>query len=75
MFLHENSNFARIQLLISLGGDACKKVYNASKTSALLSGDASRANRCYVVAHCAPPPKIKSLLQFPFFPWKKRKIL
>ena len=35
-----------------LGGYASKNVYKAGKTSALFSGDASGANRCYVVAHC-----------------------
>ena len=39
-----------------LGGYAGKNVYKASKTSALFSGVASGANRCYVVAHCVPPP-------------------
>ena len=35
-----------------LGGYAGKSVYKAGKTSALLGGDASGANRCYVVTHC-----------------------
>ena len=39
-----------------LGGYAGKNVYKAGKTSALFSGDASGANRCYVVAYCAPHP-------------------
>ena len=30
-----------------------QKVYSAGKTSALLRGDASGANRCYMLAHCA----------------------
>ena len=47
-----------------LGGYAGgKNVYNAGKTSALLSGDASGANRCYVVAHCAPPPQKKTIIE------------
>ena len=33
-----------------LRGYAGKNVYNAGKTSALLSGDDFGANRCYVVA-------------------------
>ena len=33
---------------------AGKNVHSAGKTGALLRGDASGANRCYVVAHCAP---------------------
>ena len=33
---------------------AGKNMYNAGKTSALLSSDDSGANRCYVLAHCAP---------------------
>ena len=41
--------------VICLGGYAGKNVYNACKNSALFSDDASGANRCYVVAHCAPP--------------------
>ena len=36
-----------------LGGYAGKNVCKAGKTSALFSGDASRDNSCYVVAHCA----------------------
>ena len=35
---------------------AGKNVHSAGKTGALLRGDASGANRCYVVAHCATPP-------------------
>ena len=35
-----------------LGGYASNNVYNARKTSALLSCDAFEANRGYVVAHC-----------------------
>ena len=35
---------------------AGKNVHSAGKTGALLRGDASGANRCYVLAHCAPPP-------------------
>ena len=31
---------------------AGKNVHSAGKTGALLRGDASRANRCYVLAHC-----------------------
>ena len=31
---------------------AGKNVHSAGKTGALLRGDASGANRCYVVAHC-----------------------
>ena len=36
-------------------GPAVKNECSAGKTSALLRGDASQANRCYVVAHCATP--------------------
>ena len=31
---------------------AGKNVHSAGKTGALLRGDASGANRCYVVVHC-----------------------
>ena len=36
-------------LLVSYAG---KDAYSAGKTSAVLRGGASRANRCYVLAHC-----------------------
>ena len=39
-----------------LVGYAGKNVCKAGKTSSLFSGDASGANRCAVVAHCAPSP-------------------
>ena len=35
---------------------AGKNAYSAGKTSGVLRGGASGANRCYVLAHCAPPP-------------------
>ena len=35
---------------------AGKNVHSAGKTGALLRGDASGANRCYVLAHCGVPP-------------------
>ena len=31
-----------------------KNAYSAGKTSGVLRGGASGANRCYVMAHCAP---------------------
>ena len=34
---------------------AGKNAYSAGKTSGDLRGGASRANRCYVLAHYAPP--------------------
>ena len=34
---------------------AGKNANSAGKTSGLLRGGASRANRCYVLAHCASP--------------------
>ena len=37
---------------------AGKNAYSAGKTSGLLRVDASGANRCYVLAHCAPPPPL-----------------
>ena len=33
---------------------AGKNAYSADKTSGVLGGDASGANRCYMLAHCAP---------------------
>ena len=42
---------------------ASKKTYSAGKTSGVLRGGVSRANRCYVLAHCAPLPF--TLLNFP----------
>ena len=36
---------------------AGKKAYSAGKTSGVLKGGASGANRLYVLAHCAPPLK------------------
>ena len=36
---------------------AGKNAYSAGKTSGVLRSGASGANRCYVLAHCAPPPK------------------
>ena len=41
-------------LLVSYAG---KYAYSAGKTSWVLRGDALEANRCYVLAHCAPPPE------------------
>ena len=32
-----------------------KNAYSAGKTCGVLRGGASGANRCYVLAHCAPP--------------------
>ena len=40
-----------MSMVMCLGGYAGKNVYNAGKTSAQLSGEASGANSCYVVAH------------------------
>ena len=52
------------------GKNAC----SAGKTSALLRGDASRANRCYVVAHCAlSPPIFFSPIFSPFHGISKTK--
>ena len=34
---------------------AGKNAYSAGKTSGVLRGGASGANRCYVLAHCAHP--------------------
>ena len=34
---------------------AGKNTYSEDKTGGLLRGGASRANRCYVLVHCAPP--------------------
>ena len=42
---------------------AGKNAYSAGKTSGVLRGGVSRANRCYVLAHCAPLPF--TLLNFP----------
>ena len=39
---------------------AGKNAYSAGKTSGVLRGGASGANRCYVLAHCAPPPPFKA---------------
>ena len=51
--LHENGvEFG--QKLIGNGKNKC----SAGKTSALLRGDASQINRCYVVAHCGGGYKI-----------------
>ena len=36
---------------------AGKNAYSAGKTREILRGAASGANRCYVLAHCAPPPQ------------------
>ena len=35
---------------------ASKNVCSAGKSSGVLRGGTSGANRCYVLAHCAPPP-------------------
>ena len=35
---------------------AGKNAYSAGKTSGVLMGGASGANRCFVLAPCAPPP-------------------
>ena len=35
---------------------AGKNAYSAGKTSGVLKGGAYGGNRCYVLAHCAPPP-------------------
>ena len=37
---------------------AGKNVYSAGKTNGVLRDGASGANRGYVLAHCAPPPKM-----------------
>ena len=36
---------------------AGKNAYSVGKTSGVLRGGASGANRCYVLAHCAPPQR------------------
>ena len=38
---------------------AGKNAYSAGKTREILRGAASGANRCYVLAHCAPPLKLQ----------------
>ena len=38
---------------------AGKNAYSAGKTSGVLRGGASGANRCYVLAHCALPPLVE----------------
>ena len=49
---------------------ASKNSYSAGKTSGVLRGDASGANRGYVLAHCAPPPSRKIINFFPkIFYW------
>ena len=40
-----------VMLTVSYAG---KNTYNAGKTSGVLSDGAFGANRCYVLAHCAP---------------------
>ena len=44
---------------------AGKKAYSAGKTSGVLRGGASGANRCYVLAHCGGGAK--KLWPFPTF--------
>ena len=41
---------------------AGKNAYSAGKTSEVLRGGASGANRCYVLAHCADQEIILALL-------------
>ena len=43
-----------------------KNAYSAGKTSGVLRGGASGANRCYVLAHCGYHPNVGKRL-FPFF--------
>ena len=38
---------------------AGKNAYSTGKTSGVLRGGASGTNRCYVIAHCAPPKRLK----------------
>ena len=56
-------NFARNRLVMLSLSYAGKNAYSAGKTSGVLRGVASGANRCYVLAHCTPPPCL----------WGKRK--
>ena len=42
---------------------AGKNAYSAGKTSGVLRGDASGANRGYVLAHCAPPEESATYCQ------------
>ena len=50
---------------------AGKNAYSAGKTSGVLRGGVSGANRRYVLAHCASPPPMVKLEGFPKTPLVK----
>ena len=69
-------------LLVSYAG---KNAYGAGKTSGVLRGGASGANRCYVLAHCGMVPygiqeiskkkkETGEIGNIKYYIWKKGKI-